>query len=226
MKHTHSLLICIALIVIFSLSGCKVENQTYEIINGNVESLNDKDMVEGKTDDINEKYFLLGRKIYELSEIDGINDIVAYVNGYPVTRKEIVSQVIISEILCEPSSKERVQKLIRNKVVETEAIKRDIKPSTEKIEEYLNQTKEILSGEEGATINNYIEGRNMTQQEYIDELRESEYIIQQRVELWNYIKETNKSYSENNYEKYVDGLMKKAKIKYLDEDLKKIMSGK
>lgn len=223
MRNTKIRLTYILLITIYTLSGCKINNQTYENISDNVDC---NDIVGEKTDNINEKCFLLGRKIYELSEIDGINDTAVYVNGYPITRKEISSQVIISEILNEPSPTQRVQKLIRNKVVETEAVKRDIKPSMEIVEEYLKQTKEVLNGKDGVAINNYIEGRNITQQEYIDELKDSEYIVQQRVELWNNIRETNESYSENDYEKYVDGLMKKAKIVYVDEDIKKIMSGK
>ena len=187
-----------------------------------------------KNMDINEKYFLCGSKIKELKDSNS-DDAAILVNGEKITIYEIESCRILTEIFETDDLKERINDIIRDKVVESEANKNNIEPDSEELEAYLEQSKTLMETGETPYINEYIKGRGITQEEYFNELAENEYKIRKNAELYNIIledwyekmkndknRETDENMSDEEYiDKYVDNLVKEAKIEYLNNDIKK-----
>lgn len=227
MKKNYKSFMMIILITATFLMGCDIsipdgaQTSIYNIkIDADLENM-----------DNNEKFFLYGTKIKELKGID-TDAAVILVNGEKITAYDIESCRILTEIFEKNDLEERIKDIVRDKVVECEANRRNIEPDAEELKAYLEQSRTLIENGEVPYIEEYIRGRGITKEEYLDEMAESEYKIRKNAELYKIIleeryeeiennksKETDESISDKEYiDKYVDDLVEKAEIEYLNSE--------
>lgn len=224
----------IIIIGLFLLAGCANQSQDMKtdlnIINDDASKL--------YIDSQKEIYSALGAKIKELSDIPGIEDPAILVNGHPITKKDIENEKIRSEFSNSFSLKEKINELIRKKVEIAEANRLEIKPVQDDLNAYLERTKQAIesNANANAVLQAYIEGRNITKEAYFELLYDQEYINYQRMAWWDAVNPREKilfEAKERNvdvnivdaeyHNRYVDELVKKADIEYLDPEIEEIM---
>ena len=132
-------------------------------------------------------------------------------------------------------------KIIQNEVLRQQAVELGIEPSMDEIEADVKWKIEILQSEQNDVseyVNGCLVGSGMTMEEYADKQIEEAYLSKQREELWRVIianegeeiekeaverkvsvQEAEKEY----FEKYVENLVSKADIEYLDDNLEQLM---
>jgi hypothetical protein len=172
----------------------------------------------------------LGEKIQSLSDIPGIDGPAVTVNGYPITKKTVESIKILNVAPNSIPLKDEINSTLRHAAINAEANKKGIKPSQDSIDTYLKQGKDSLENRYAGTdgILAYIEGREITIDAYLSELEEVAYEMYQREALWLSVRNEKKIEAEaikrnvetdvvdkEQYDKYIEGLMKKAKIEIL-----------
>lgn len=169
-----------------------------------------------------EMWITAGKRIRELDNIAGIDDSAMLINGHPITKREIETQKIHSEIFMITTVKESIESLIQQKAVEAEAIRMNIYPPQEKINTYIKQVDESLKNKVKGTemIFAYMKGMGITQDEYLSMIEESAYEMYQREALWTKVQSLQK---DKDYNKYVDELVKSAKVEFIDFEVKKLL---
>ena len=211
------------LILMSSFSGC-VHKETMSMdtdSEGDNSEINIFEQEQNVKNDI-ESWLFIGLKVRELDSRPGMNEPVILVDGYSIIKKEIEIQKIYSECLNNATIKENIVSLIREKAIKAEATRLGVQPPREKIEAYLEQVKRSLNektiGTE--TILAYMEGLEITQEEYLSMLEETAYDMYQREELRILLESLHK---EKDYEEYVNEIVKRAKIEILDADIEKLL---
>ena len=184
----------------------------------------------------------LGIKYKELSTIPQMEDPAILVNGQAITKKSIEfakAQVNIQITKFKNDFqtlfKREVILMVRANMVKQEAIRKGIKPSKDLIDGHLEEQKDFLGT--NAAMRGYLEGRGMTEEEYLAEIKESANVTFQRVALRESVmaSQADKIQSEAEerdvalseveteyWEKYVDKLIMKAKIEILEPEIKKL----
>ena len=221
------LVISLVIVGLFCLGGCIGKDQNGKPMDFTMQ-IDDtgKDVSISSNDadsDTNEKelWYSIGARIKGISMIQGIDDPAILVNGYSITKKEIETQKILKDAPNSSSLKENINLMIRAKVVWAEAIRLGIQPSQDRINAYVEQSKEGLGEGTPEMILSYIEGMGITQEEYLAMLEKAAYEMFQKEALWTFVESSQK---DKDYERYVDGLVKKANIEILDPDIKKLLS--
>jgi len=168
-----------------------------------------------------ETMFSMGARIKALSDIPGIDDIVILVEGISITRREIETQSILDNSYGAVLLKETVDDIIREKAVQAEAVLLGIEPSQDNINSYLEQIR--LGFENDVTGNelllSYLEGMEMTVEEYLETMDKVAYVMFQGGALWASI-ESLQTYKT--YEEYANDLMSKAKVEIFDPEIKSL----
>lgn len=237
-------LLVIVVVSLFMFCGCfynnagKIEDDVVSEVVNDIE----QEYISIYDDDSSKMMFEMGVKIRELESIPGIDDIVLVVNGCHITKKDIEKEKIVEENEEKYSPKELVLKVMREKVVISEAIKMKIGPPKDKINAYIEQIRAILKSNSdiALALQSYMEGMEITIEQYLTILEQKEYENYQRIGLWEMVKSVEKDeqiQKEANdrgvsvgvvdaeyYEKYVDELMDKAEIQILDEEIARILS--
>ena len=184
----------------------------------------------------------LGIKYKELSTIPQMEDPAILVNGQAITKKSIEfakAQVNIQITKFKNDFqtlfKREVILMVRANMVKQEAIRKGIKPSQDLIDGHLEEQKDFLGT--NAAMRGYLEGRGMTEEEYLAEIKESANVTFQRAALRESVmaSQADKIQSEAEerdvalseveteyWEKYVDKLIMKAKIEILEPEIKKL----
>ncbi len=223
-KRVTLLLVSFMLIVPIFLVGCtKQENKNIEFMSSAIQKYDYEasESTLNNDEELNDLWFSVGLKYKELSSVPGIDDPVIIVNGLNITRKTIEYQKALQMLPNSKPLKDEIVSIVRQKVVQSEAIKRGIKPSQESIDEYLkgemDALKEEIPGTE--TILSYIKGMGITIEEYIETQEELAYSMYQRSELWLSVEDTQES-----HDKFVDSLVEKAEIEILDPEIKSLFS--
>ena len=214
------------------LSGCGYQGQSVE---NNIEE-NYDNVINSNENYEEEKNIMysMGIRMRKVSNDPEKDKIVILVNGQAITKEEVEGKKIVSEFSSIPI-KDQLNKLIRERVMSLEAVRLDIKPDKKKLSSYIEETREFLKTGEAVAINAYIEGRGITQDEYLELLEEEQYKIEQRVALWESVRSVSEITEESKkrgvsfgdvdyeyYEKYVDELMKNADIEFLDPEIERI----
>ena len=218
-------------------------NQT-QITDNNINKINEESSIieDSHSIDISiqkERAFRLGKKIKELDNIQGINDTVILVNGCAITKKDVEKKKIHGEFSNSFSLKNGIEELIQEKAIETEAIRLEIEPSKDEINNYLEMVRSsIESNPNSVEIQNaYLEGRGITREEYFKELEKVEYKNFQHTALWEAVKPKEKIQSEATernidvndvdseyHAKYISDLVDKSQISIFDSEIKEILS--
>jgi len=224
-------------IFILSVEPAALTDKTYEDM-----SMPDNDAYDAEKEKGIKIWTSIGKRTRALSDIIGVDEPAILVNGHPITKKSIEHQKILSEEIPNVVSlKKSIISMVRMKVVQVEAIRKKVQPSQDKIDDYLKMNRDILENVPLGTESTiyYIEGLGMTKEEYLKELEESAYNIFQREALYDPIEESQKEkvwdeaekrgvkvsvVSKEYYERYVNGLVRKAKIEILDPEIKDIFS--
>ena len=113
------------LMAVFFLGGCSgySQDKTFDSNNQDVTASNsDFDNI---TDD-KELGLLLGQKIKALSDNPEMSNVIIVVNDYEITKKDVETERIMSATPHSETFEERVAKIIRDKVLETEAERLEI----------------------------------------------------------------------------------------------------
>lgn len=226
------------LIYIFVLSACtnvQKHTENTEIINeSNQNSMASMNFDETDTYMI---YFTIGSRLKSLSNISGINEPVIIVNNKAITRKDIEIERIYIDYLDSITLKDRIELLIKNTVLTIEANNLGIEPSQENIMAYMENIKKAMNYDDGQ-ISGYMDGMGITEEEHIASNENIAYNMYQREALWQKVKQPleNKIVKEAKkrnvsltevereyYEKYVDDLVENADIKFLDNEIKKLL---
>lgn len=169
-----------------------------------------------------DKWLLIGAEVKELGAISGIDDPAIIVNGYAISKREVITQKIYSEYLKYTTIKDGINSLIRAKALKAEADRLGIEPQREKIDAYLKQVDETLQEKTVGTetIFAYMEGLGITKEEYLSTLEDVTYDLYQREELWNSAKVLN---NVKDYEQYVNEIVERAKIEIVDSETEKFL---
>lgn len=217
---------------LFCLSSCMLQNQ--------VNKLNEDFNIDYNTSvDDDKKYekqmgYLLGTRIKEIYASSESDIPVIYVNESIITKREVESEKIVSELFSY-SLKDRIYKLIQEKIALEEANKLGIKPSQDRIDDYIHETKESLKTEVASAIYAYMEGRSITEEEYLNEIIEEQYKNYQREAWWESVKPEKKIQMEAKernidigivdyeyYKKFVDELIMKSDIQIFDPEIEEL----
>ncbi|MBO5453073.1 MAG: hypothetical protein J6A69_03805 [Clostridia bacterium] len=170
------------------------------------------------------------RLVYEqmkkLDEIDGIDEVVAYVENLPITRRKIEETRLF---LKEETIKGAVDSLTWEYAAKAEAERLKIYPPQKKIDAYFEQTTQLIEtkaiGTE--TICMIMDVMEISIDEYLKKNEEVIYNLYQREELWKHISKEDGSEDKNAYDTYFDSLMKNAKVEFKDKQIKEAyVSGK
>ncbi len=164
-----------------------------------------------------------GVKIKALSDVVGIDEPAILVNNQPITKREIETAIILNDHKGTPVKK-TIAFFIRTKALELEAERLGIQPSEDKLNTYLSQIRAAFKSED--TVGNelifaYLDGMNVTIEEYLTSYEQVAYRLLRRGALWESIEKTGKF---KDLEEYGNELVKKAKIEILDPDIEKIFS--
>ena len=193
-------------------------------------------------DNLKELMFSMGQEIKELDNISDIDRTVITVNKCPITEREIKTKQIGNK---SKTQKEIINELIRDKAVLSAALSKNIEPDMNELNSYMERTKQVLNDAEmSSPLKAYCSGRGITVDEYFIELEKIEYKNHQLMKYWETVlpreeikkeaesrtNSTNGSYIEYQkrydevlceyVEKYTDELVKDAKIKVLDREIK------
>lgn len=236
--------IIISYILIFLISGCTNTTSNKHSTDNVTAKFNNDIFIQDAENphnptDLYEIWFSIGKKSKELDNIPNITEPIILVNGQSIIRKTFELEKIFCEYSNSKSLKERMNLIIRNKVVQQEAIRMKIEPSQAKIDTYITQIKNGLSEDSNSYINGYIAGMGISLEEYFDTLRKIAYNTYQREDLWQTIVISKKEeitaqaikrdipvneMEAEYYNQYVDNLIKKATIEYVDPEIEKLVS--
>ena len=163
--------------------------------------------------------FSVGARTKALSDIQGIDDTAILVNGISITTREIETQSILDNSYETVPLKDTIDSMIRTKAAQSEAILLGVEPLQDDIDTFIEQTRKAFDGDVvgNEVIYSYLEGMEMTVDEYLEMMEEVSYLMSQREALWASV-EPSKKYRD--YEKYVDALVAKATIEILDPEIK------
>lgn len=182
--------------------------------------------------------FEYGSKHEAIENSKDRNEVVITVNGLPIYKSTIEMVKVDKEIFGGDSIKEKIDQVIINKILESEAKRLGIKCTKKDIAKSLEALKMQYSyGSNIKYIQGYLDARNMSVDEYIDQCGGNFIATGTRVKLRSQylssistevekVKKTSKNQDnvENEYwEKYKEELVKKAEIKVLDEDVMKML---
>ena len=119
------------------------------------------------------------------------------------------------------TEKEIIVNAITGKVIEEEAERLMLKPDREEIDEYVNFVKEELNNRsaERNEIKDYISVSRLSEDDYLKQQSENIYHIYQKELFFEYLKSQN-----IDSDKYVEDLISKADIEFLDKEIEKAYS--
>ena len=155
------------------------------------------------------------KKIKDLSEFEGINEVIAIVNGKEITRFSFEAQKITKEVQYNLTTKEIMYSLIRPIVIQTEAERLKLKPSQDGIDEYISSLEYSLDNE---YVQTYMKAKELSYEEYMKEQKENAYKMFLTDALCKYA-ETLPEYDDA--ESYINHLIKYADIKIYDSEIEK-----
>jgi len=165
--------------------------------------------------------FKLGVRMAELSLVSGLDVPAVLVDGEVITKREVEAQRVAIEVRdTSVSLKEGVGALIAMSVLRVEAARLGIEPSY-RMRLYLEQAREGLEtdGSGVELILAYIEGAEMTHEEFWEGFERETYNRFLRGAFIDYLEEAAPGVS---LERYVDRLVARAEIEILDPELKEL----
>ena len=188
MIKTFNSLLSVLLVtgIIFS-SGCrKQENTNVDFMSSAIqENGNENEYIELK--EAREIGVSVGLKNRELlSTTSELDEPALLVNGIAITNRTIAYQKAMQLYPGMRALKEEIISIVRLKVVQSEAIKRKIRPSQEEVNAYLQQEMNNLkNGMFGLDFElGYVEGMGITIEEYVDSRKQLVYDMLQREKYW------------------------------------------
>lgn len=157
-----------------------------------------------------------------LNNIEGIDNPAIMVDGKAITKRQIET-LKITNSHTDLSEIEIIDSAVREFVLNLEAERLQIKPEQEKIDTIMEQNRLFLEEKQpGSEIDlAYIEEKGITLEEYLHYTEDVLYKMFQRDALREYVGIEDEAYSEE-YEEYIDGLVKNADIEIVDPDIKKL----
>ena len=228
-------MICTAMLF---LAGCGILNKTdTERFAGNDEIITDEDM--SKYALSFERGFELGIKIKEILDNPEFDKPAIRINEEYISQYAIETAKVFVEGTPAKDLKHEIISKIKANVLRREANRLNIKPADEEVEEYFNFSIRALEENGNNFLDGYLKGRDMTIEEYTAEIKDDIYYMKQGEALQAYIlkdmeqeliKEADKrktsvwEVEKEYYDEYVDELIKKADIEYLDPEIKQIIS--
>jgi len=174
------------------------------------------------TSDNNEMMREKGKESKDIYSNDKNSAVVILVNGYEILRKDIETQKTLAPLFADKTEKDIINDAIKNLVIKSEAERLNIKPQQNDIDKYMEQTQNAIDNNyEGMDLLiSYLEGADITLEDYMISLEESAYNMFQREELRKHIESKNMD-----YEKYVKDILSEADIQFNDKMLEKIYKG-
>lgn len=214
-----SIIIKTLLIVIISVSmvSCSekidVEKEADNIyINSSIETIQDNS---------NNAYQLKLNEIKELYLMPDIEEIAIKVYNRNISKQQIELAKINNKysIKNKKTEKEIIVNAITGKVIEEEAERLMIKPSQKDVDEYIRLLRDELNNDsvESNEIKDYIVASRLSEDDYLKQQAENIYYIYQKELFFKYLKE-----EKIDYDKYVEDLISKADIEFLDKELEKV----
>ena len=169
----------------------------------------------------NELWFSVGQKITEISSIPGIDDPAILVNGLQITKEIVEGQKALQAVYTNNSFKDKIVLGVRNKVLNSEAIKQGIQPSQDNIDAYLKQVRDSFDDGTSDTdvMVSYMKGMGITIDEYMEQQKAVAYDQFQRDALRKSLP------AGTDWNKYTDGLVEKADIQILDPEIQALFDG-
>jgi len=169
--------------------------------------------------------YYVGTRIRALDDIPGIDEPVILVNGQPITRRNVEVIKIWGMMQNSFSLREGINAFIRDKVAILEAARLGIEPSQDAIEAYMRDITENFEEGLGDFVEmmlSHLDGLRITLDEYFVQLEIMAYDSFLLDELWFYIEPQGRY---PNWEAYVDSLVSRASIQFLDEELSVLFRG-
>ena len=229
----------IAFVIIGLLTGCYIQAEQEENFGNLTTQAYSTDDQSTQTDEINpwELFHSVGEKIRELDAILEIDDPAFFINGHPISRREIEISRIWNDISPNASSlRESIDSIIRDNVLLQEAQRQNLQPSLERISNYIEPLR--LFVEEGNEwILAQIEGMGLTEEAFFAEQEKLAYNMFLREALWLpiYVEQKNEIEAEANrrnvnydivvqefYAKFADDLVRQANIEILDPAIREL----
>ena len=222
LKFFNELLNALLVVGIIFSSGCsEQENKNVAFMSSAKQVHNNEGDYVGLTEkEAKEIGISVGLKNKELlSAISGVDEPAVLVNGIPITNRTICYQKALQLYPGMRTLKEEIISIIRTKAVQSEAVKKGIEPSQATIDAYLQEELNTLkNGTFGLDFElGYIEGMDITIEEYVKSRKQMIYDMFQRNAFWDSLQPMKKSREE-----YIDDLVKKAKIEILDTEIKQL----
>ena len=224
LKIVNGLLNAVLVAGIAFSSGCSSgrENKNVDFMSSAIQvNSNEEDYIGLTEKEAKEIGISVGMKNKELlSSVSDVDEPAILVNGIAITNRTICYQKAMQLYPGIGTLKDNIVSIVRTKVVQSEAIKKNIEPSQKDIDAYLQE--ELKTFKEGTTFGldfevGYIEGMGITIEEYIESRKQMIYDMYQRNQFWASVQPI-----EKNKEEYIDDLVKKAEIEILDPEIKQL----
>ncbi len=156
-----------------------------------------------------------GAQLKKALEAADIDEPVITVNDITITKKTLELQKALATTSGNVSIRRELIQLVRDKVAQSEAERLGIEPSQESVDQYIQMNTEVLKNKVPGSelMLAYIDGLDITIEEYFEEQKDGIYSLLQRVAFRESLPE------DENYDELVDELIKKADIEILDPQL-------
>ena len=188
LKNLNLLLNVLLAIGIIFLSGCnEQENKNVEFMSSAIQvNSNEQGHIALTEEEAREIGISVGLKERELlSAVSEPDEPAILVNGIAITNRTIAYQKALQLYPGMRTLKEEIISMVRLKVVQSEAIKRKIQPSQEKVDAYLKEeVYNLKNGTFGLDFElGYIEGMEISIEEYVEGRKQLIYDMFQRKDL-------------------------------------------
>lgn len=219
----------IMITMVFISSGCSENNFSKPNEYGfeNMTEINERPVNQHSVEEVETFY----REAANISSEKSMKEVIITVNEEEITRGDFESQKKLFDFQYDDFSvKEIVYSLIKPRIINAEAERLNLKPSQERIEQYMEGIHLGLAEEEQEAkkfIFACINGRGITIEDYLKEQEDMAYSIYQREKLYEYIEASAKKEDMNPEEldgeidAYINNLLKYANIQIYDPEIKK-----
>ena len=227
---------------IIFISGCNDQNKN---LDNRADIVNEEESVNYWDSDnentlLNEKMLEMSQKLRALNSDKTMDKVVITVNGIAISKREIEAAKVFAEYSGPDALtvKERIEKTIKDRVLDSEAERIGITVSQKEIDEQIDSYKEYYKNGFPKDIEAVIEGMGMTEDEYYSFLSGSILKKIKRNRLWIKFRDENEAKIqeeaekrdlsageiENEYkDKFETELVEKADIIILDDEVKKLL---
>lgn len=232
-RHIYFVLISI---IIFTLIGCDVltKKETNDEVHIDFTEKN----IEVYETEAYETGFNIGKEAKKIVNNSEFEKPAIRVNKQFINMDKIEYARINAKYTKYDDIRENILTVIKMEVLRQEAVRLGVEPIPNEVDEEVMRIEQGLRERQNPFLNGYLDGMDMSVEEYLLEVKETTYLTKQRGKLLEMVMKDFKDkitkeaerrkipYSEvekKYYDKYTANLIKKAQIEYVDPNVKQLM---